>query len=1083
MLEESNKDDAFHSPVKKASFFSPPPFSAAKSPGKKSSADGTLPDLFLSQNGPATAKSGNQNFKVCVRVRPLIPREQLSGGNTCLEMSPDQRAVQIHKPSPGSLLSANSNPHTLVRSGSSENSLTLEHTFSFDRAYPPNTSQLELYSTAARPVVLNTLEGYNGSIITFGQTAAGKTYTIEGGPSSETRGIIPRVAEEIFSYIEESSNSASRFLVRVSFLQIYNEQLQDLLRPPKQGQPKQPLKIRELPTGVYVQGLSETVAKTPQEIIGLMHRGAQNRVTAKTELNWKSSRSHALFSIIVEHSELSKVTNKKIITIGKLNLVDLAGSERVKESGAEGDRLGEACKINSSLSALGKVILSLTGGGKGKLHVPYRDSKITFLLRDSLGGNCRTTLITNVTPAAASYSETLNTLRFGNNAKSVRNDARINQDMSEQGLLLTYERELQKLREALERASNKELSSSQDSGKLQLLECELKGAHEMNEQVQLQLEQTEQEVASARREQEKLTEKILAMERQLLVGGSHVQEMPEFRRAVEVVEQEVSKQYEERIRELEHERERERSEKEQLLRRLETFEVTGAVTSPQGAWGDTNADSLQPYVDAMCHPETGIPLLGPDISVGFTGLAAAEWFMNNMAGVSDAEHAVRIGQQMMELGVMVAATGREVFSAGESDLFQFSPSYYRVASPMYRDNPHRIIHSPSLSSRPYRMGSYNSYLTLSPSPTPSPIDTAQLEDRPHAFSAMSMNAESLYDASIGRGGITALHSAAYKGEAILVKSLVPTHGVDSRDSLGRTPLMHSVIGGRARCALMLLRMGADIHMTDANGRTALLWSAYYGHLEVMRVLIKQDKRVLDFVDPDGRTALHWATKPDTPDCLRLVTKHCLKDLVTFQDKDDSNPLMWAVLCGHPVHLNVLLKQCPCADLTQGDTMGHTPLHYAVTTSQEGCCQVILKHSPEVAPLPDIHGRLPIHLVISDSGSLEILHTLLSLGEKFSGLNATDKKMATPLHWAAALNNVDMVKLLLESGAAVDTKDLRGYTPLNYAIRKQHPEVVKVFEQFNRPQSSISSFSTNEVPNTSLQTQNTTTKYFQKVRKN
>ena len=1098
MLDCSDSSDVFRSPLRKSSFFQAPPFTTKSKPSsKKSSVDDTLPDLFLSQNGAPSDKSGtNQNFKVCVRVRPLIQREQLAGGASCVEL-PDPQTVQIYKPSPSSSLVPDSNPHTLVQTGTADSNFTREHTFSFDRAYGPDTTQLELYTTAVRPVVLNILEGYNGSIIAYGQTSSGKTYTMEGEPgvsTEETCGAIPRVAAEIFSYIEKSSNSASKFLVRASFMQVYNEQMQDLLRPSKQGQPKQPLKIREIPTGTYVQGLSESVVKSPQDIIELMRRGSQHRSTASTRMNWHSSRSHALFSIIVEHSEVSTVTKKKIITIGKLNLVDLAGSERVKESGAEGERLGEACKINSSLSALGKVILSLTTRGKGALHVPYRETKITFLLRDSLGGNCRTTLITNVTPAAPNYSETLGTLRFGNNAKSVRNDARINQDMSEQGLLLAYERELQKLRDELERASTKE-APSVDNGRLQVLEFELKGAHEINEQVQQCLLERDQEIENTRREQDKLRDKIRCMEQQVLVGGTQVQELPEFREAVREVEQEVSRQYEDRIRHLEQERERERSEKEQLLRRLETFEVAGGVGSPQpphSAWEDTTRQNLQPYIDAMSHPETGIALLGPDISVGFSGKSAVNWFMSNMLGVSDRGRAVSIGQLLMEYGVIVGATGREVFSPGEFDLFQFSPEFcgfsppLSTPSPLLRKESRGIAHSPSLTSeylRPISRGAYSSYLTLSPSPPSTAPEAGQFRNRPHAFSAMSMNADYLYESTGSAGGVSALHAAAGRGEAILVKSLVPTYGVDSRDFSGRTPLMHTVIGGWHRCTAMLLRMRADSHATDINGRTALLWAAYYGHLEVMKVLLKHDKRVAEFIDPEGRTALHWATKPDNSDCLRLLTKHCPKELVMVQDKDDSNALMWAVLCGHPVHLNVLLKQCPSPVLSHGDTMGHTPLHYAVGTGQEACCQVILKHSPEVALLPDIHGRFPIHLVVTEFCSLEILHIILSLGDKYSGINSTDKKMATPLHWAAALNKVDMVKLLLESGAHPEMKDLRGYTPMHYALNKKHSEVVKVFEQLIRPMSSLSTTSPNiQTISNDDQLAQTSAKLFQRVRK-
>ena len=258
------------------------------------------------------------------------------------------------------------------------NMYTLHH-FSFDHVYNQDSSQLEVYENTAKPAVLSTLKGYNATILAYGQTGTGKTHTMEGfkySPQDTSRGCIPRCMEEIFKYIENISNSKTTFMVRASYLQIYNDNISDLLRTDRTN-----LLIREdKKKGVYVEGLSEWAVRTPGEIYSLMQKGAISRATASTKMNDVSSRSHAVFIIIVEQmdhvEDYDNGDESKQIKVGKLNLVDLAGSERVRVTGATGKRLEECKKINQSLSSLGNVISALTDQKQPKSHIPYRDSKV-----------------------------------------------------------------------------------------------------------------------------------------------------------------------------------------------------------------------------------------------------------------------------------------------------------------------------------------------------------------------------------------------------------------------------------------------------------------------------------------------------------------------------------------------------------------------------------------------------------------------------------------------------------------------------------------------------------------------------------
>jgi len=265
------------------------------------------------------------------------------------------------------------------------------------------------------------LNGYNGTVFAYGQTGAGKSYTMMGADidDDEQRGIIPRIVEQMFASILRSPGNIE-YTVRVSYMEIYMEKIRDLLVPQNDNLPVHEEKSR----GVYVKGLLEIYVSSVQEVYEVMRRGGAARATAATNMNQESSRSHSIFVITITQKNVETGSAKS----GQLFLVDLAGSEKVGKTGASGQTLEEAKKINKSLSALGMVINSLTDGKS--THIPYRDSKLTRILQESLGGNSRTTLIINCSPSSYNDQETLSTLRFGVRAKAIKNKAKINAELS-----------------------------------------------------------------------------------------------------------------------------------------------------------------------------------------------------------------------------------------------------------------------------------------------------------------------------------------------------------------------------------------------------------------------------------------------------------------------------------------------------------------------------------------------------------------------------------------------------------------------------------------------------------------------------
>jgi kinesin family protein 5 len=284
-----------------------------------------------------------------------------------------------------------------------------------------SSRQSDVFDFSIRNTVDDILNGYNGTVFAYGQTGAGKSYTMMGSDidDDEGKGIIPRIVEQIFASMLASPSNIE-YTVRVSYMEIYMERIRDLLNPVSDNLPVHEEKNR----GVYVKGLLEVYVSSVAEVYEVMRRGGSARAVAATNMNQESSRSHSIFVITITQKNLETGSMKS----GQLFLVDLAGSEKVGKTGASGQTLEEAKKINKSLSALGMVINSLTDGKS--THIPYRDSKLTRILQESLGGNSRTTLIINCSPSSYNDVETLSTLRFGMRAKTIKNKAKVNAELS-----------------------------------------------------------------------------------------------------------------------------------------------------------------------------------------------------------------------------------------------------------------------------------------------------------------------------------------------------------------------------------------------------------------------------------------------------------------------------------------------------------------------------------------------------------------------------------------------------------------------------------------------------------------------------
>uniref|UniRef100_A0A8C7ZG83 Kinesin-like protein KIF3A n=1 Tax=Oryzias sinensis TaxID=183150 RepID=A0A8C7ZG83_9TELE len=464
----------------------------------------------------------SDNVKVVVRCRPLNQREKMTGFKQAVTVDEIRGTITVNK---------------------FETAQEPPKTFTFDTVFGPESKQLDVYNLTARPIVDSVLEGYNGTIFAYGQTGTGKTFTMEGVRAvPELRGIIPNSFAHIFGHIAKAEGD-TRFLVRVSYLEIYNEEVRDLLGKDQM----QRLEVKERPDiGVYIKDLTSYAANNADDMDRIMTVGHKNRSVGATNMNEHSSRSHAIFTVTIEYSEKGLDGNQHV-RMGKLHLVDLAVST--------GQRLKEATKINLSLSTLGNVISALVDGKS--THVPYRNSKLTRLLQDSLGGNSKTMMCANIGPADYNYDETISTLRYANRAKNIKNKARINEDPKD-ALLRQFQKEIEDLRKKLE--EGEEISGSEGSGSEEMdegddeagepgegrrrrkgrkkvspdkmvemqakieeerkaLEAKLDMEEEERNKARAELEKREKDLIKAQQEHQLLLEKLSTLEKKVIVGG------------------------------------------------------------------------------------------------------------------------------------------------------------------------------------------------------------------------------------------------------------------------------------------------------------------------------------------------------------------------------------------------------------------------------------------------------------------------------------------------------------------------------------------------------------------------------------
>lgn len=377
-------------------------------------------------------KVENSQVTVAVRVRPFSKREMVE--KACQVVFMNGEEITVEHPDMKQVY----------------NFIYNIGFWSFDECHPNYASQTTVYETLAVPLLERAFEGYNTCLFAYGQTGSGKSYTMMG--LNEEPGIIPRFCEDIFAQVAKKQTQEVSFHLEMSFFEVYNEKIHDLLVcKGENGQRKQPLRVREHPvSGPYVEALSMNVVNSYSDIQSWLELGNKQRATAATGMNDKSSRSHSVFTLVMTQTKTESVDGEEHdhrIT-SRINLIDLAGSERCSTAQTSGDRLKEGVSINKSLLTLGKVISALSEQANGKrVFIPYRESVLTWLLKESLGGNSKTAMIATISPAASNIEETLNTLRYASQARMIVNIAKVNEDMNAK-LIRELKAEIEKLKAA-----------------------------------------------------------------------------------------------------------------------------------------------------------------------------------------------------------------------------------------------------------------------------------------------------------------------------------------------------------------------------------------------------------------------------------------------------------------------------------------------------------------------------------------------------------------------------------------------------------------------------------------------------------
>ncbi|XP_037578060.1 kinesin-like protein KIF11 [Dermacentor silvarum] len=378
----------------------------------------------------ASRKLGNQHIQVFVRCRPPNSLEKRNGFIKAVEVVPEKKEILV--------------TDRVVPERS------LRKSFTFDKVFGPDAKQIDVYRAVMEPTIAEVTMGYNCTVFAYGQTGTGKTFTMEGERSNVNlgwaddplAGVIPRTLQQLF---EELQSQDLEFTIKVSFLELYNEELFDLLSAHEDTTRLKIFEDSSRKGSVIIQGLEEITVHNREEVFFILQKGAAKRQTAATLLNATSSRSHTIFSVTVHIRETTD-DGEELVKTGKLNLVDLAGSENIGRSGAMDRRAREAGSINQSLLTLGRVITALVDKGP---HIPYRESKLTRLLQDSLGGRTKTSIIATISPDMTNLEETLSTLDYAYRAKNITNRPEVNQKMTKRALIKEYTEEIERLRRDL----------------------------------------------------------------------------------------------------------------------------------------------------------------------------------------------------------------------------------------------------------------------------------------------------------------------------------------------------------------------------------------------------------------------------------------------------------------------------------------------------------------------------------------------------------------------------------------------------------------------------------------------------------
>eukprot|EP00730_Choanoeca_flexa_P002486 TRINITY_DN11067_c0_g1_i3.p1 TRINITY_DN11067_c0_g1~~TRINITY_DN11067_c0_g1_i3.p1 ORF type:complete len:1163 (+),score=245.02 TRINITY_DN11067_c0_g1_i3:231-3719(+) len=1000
-----------------------------------------IADSLFSDND----KGKSKNFKVVIRARPPIERE--AGVDNCIEVRQNEMVVIRRPASAGKPKS---------------------HKFAFDRVYTHTASQEALYTSAVHPVVTSVLEGYNGSIIAYGQTGTGKTFTIEGG-HGDARGIIPRASEEIFDYIENISDSSSQFLVRASFLQIYNEKISDLLTANKATDAS--LNVREDPNGdVIVDGLSEHVVKTPSDVRGLLELGTKMRTTSSTKMNLQSSRSHAIFKVIVEHSTLDPETQETNVTIGQLYLVDLAGSERVSKTGIQGGKqLDEMKNINTSLTAFGKVVLALTS--PGSTHVPYRDSKLTRLLQGSLGGNCKTTLITAITPSGNSYTETLSSLKFAKRAKNVKNYALVNEDLGEQALLRSYQKEISKLRKALEKRS------PEDDVEVNELRLQQRELTTQNLAFQSALQARAEEAAAAQEEASRLQSQIVEMEAKMLTGGTNLEQSPEFKAAVQRAEDRLKREYAAKLAQLEEERrevEREREELRKLREQLERAPAPTTMAPPRTNDSplltlpanevhelDLTTGSMvleeglleaRRQIHASTPPSihTSRPVTRSDSSCSTDPpvIAVSSFETSPMAPRPPSRDIQRVKSPVVRRAACAPAhrrtispqqtTSKSVYesSSDSSDdeaeepqaAEQFEqytgalhhPQYGVEAADMQiNGHLHRKVFSGATLATwlGERLGSSSmdliqaTSLRLLQAEIIASLDGNVVMFKPDATTFYKLN-------PIDSGGRA--HNNRRMLRSTSAKSVVELLPAEAHDkpSLDRRP---SATLRSKLARLSSLRLSSALKSRASSARSIGSRSRHDSDSSISTTM-NVDEADLE----NGATLLHSAAGQGDRNGIKTLLQNFHVDVL---DQLGRTPLMYACISNKSRAVELLLKAEANANLH--DLNGRTSLLWAAYYGHVEVIRMLLRFDANLIGATDPDGRTAVHWACKQN-STKALDVLLKACPS-STLNAQDVDLVSALHWSVMCNHPEHIMKLMKAGCETQPFDREGRTPLHYAV--------------------------------------------------